>query len=476
MRSKKTERPLVVDLDGTLLRTDSLHELMLAFIRMHWVNTFVLLGLLVKDRATLKAELAKRTAFDVSLLPLNNAVTQLISAARDEGRPVVLATASDQQLAEKVAKEFGPFDHVLGSTPGHNLKGHRKAEALVEEFGEQGFDYVGNDSPDIVVFAKAHTGFVVEPSGSLLRRSLAANDRVTPVGAHQIPLGALIRSLRPHQWVKNLLIFVPALAAQVLVVNNSLPLITAFVLFSAMASAVYITNDLLDVQSDRAHSSKKSRPFAAGELSFPVGIVTSVVLAVGSLMVAWLMLGTSFGIVLAMYALTTFAYTVWLKRVVLVDVFVLAGLYGLRLIAGAVAFSLEISPWLAAFSIFAFLSLALLKRFTEMSENHETPSLLLPGRGYRAEDSLPIALFGVASGFVGGLVMALYLEDPGTSEMYSSPLFLWAVVAVWLFWIARAWLIAFRGHMKDDPVLFAVRDTGSYVAGFVIVLAFIFAR
>jgi 4-hydroxybenzoate polyprenyltransferase/phosphoserine phosphatase len=469
-------RPLAVDLDGTLLRTDSLHELTLSFLRMRWMNVFVLIGLLFRDRATLKAELVRRTAFDVSLLPLNNTVTQLMSEARDQGRPLVLATASDQNWAEKIADEFGPFELVLGSTPGHNLKGHRKAEALVGEFGEQGFDYVGNDSSDIVCFAKAHTGFLVEPSASLLRRSLLANKQVHSLGMRKMPWGAVIRSLRPYQWVKNLLIFVPALAAQVLWFDNALPLITAFVVFSAMASAVYITNDLLDVQSDRVHPSKKRRPFAAGELSIPVGIVTSTVLVVASLLGSWLFLGTIFSVVLATYAVSTFAYSMWLKRVVLVDVFVLAGLYGLRLIAGAVAFSLAISPWLAAFSTFAFLSLALLKRFAEMSEKHQTPKFMLPGRGYRSSDSQPIALFGVASGFVGGVVLALYLEDPNTSDMYSAPLFLWTIVALWLFWIARAWLFAFRGQMKDDPVLFAVKDKGSYLAGLAIVLAFILAR
>lgn len=476
MTKKKLVRPLAVDLDGTLVRTDSLHELTLAFLRMRWVNVFVLMGLLFRDRATLKAELVRRTAFDVSLLPLNSAVTQLISEARGQGRPIVLATASDHDWAEKISDTFGPFDQVFGSTPGHNLKAHRKAEVLVEQFGEKGFDYVGNDNPDVVVFAKAHTGFLVEPSANLFRRSLSANENMHSLGARKTPWGAIIRSFRPYQWVKNVLIFVPALAAQALWFDNSLPLILAFGLFSAMASGVYITNDLLDVQSDRAHPTKKLRPFAAGDLSIPFGIGASGVLVATSLVGSWLLLGPVFALVLATYAVSTFAYSVWLKRVVLVDVFVLAGLYGLRLIAGAVAFSLAISPWLAAFSTFAFLSLALLKRFTEMSENHQTPKLMLPGRGYRSSDSQPIALFGVASGFVGGVVMALYLEDPDTSEVYTAPLFLWTIVALWLFWIARAWLFAFRGHMTDDPVLFAVKDKGSYLAGLAIVLAFIFAR
>ena len=468
-------RPLVVDLDGTLLRTDSLLELMLAFIRMRWVNIFVLIALLVGDRATLKRELVRRTAFDVSLLPLQQEVVDLITEARSQGRPVVLATASDEALAESVSANVIAFDEVFASTPGNNLKGHRKAEALVERFGDKGFDYVGNDTPDLVVFSKAHKAFVVEPSGSLLRRATSANDTVEKLGHAPRVLGPLVRSLRPHQWVKNLLIFLPALAAQSLALDNALPLVVAFVLFSAMASAVYVTNDLLDLSSDRAHPTKKNRPFASGVLQIPVGLITSPFLGVGALVGAWVLLGQAFTLVLALYALITLTYSLWLKRVVLVDVFTLSGLYGIRLVAGAVAFGIAISPWLAAFATFAFLSLALVKRFVEMLENNQTEGAL-PGRGYLTTDAPLIALFGVVSGFVGGVVLALYVEDPDTVENYANPLVMWGAVPVWLFWITRTWFLAHRGSLKEDPVLFAVTDWPSYVAGAFIATAFVLAR
>lgn len=475
---KKTTKgkPLVVDLDGTLLHTDTLLELMLAFIRMRWVNIFILTGLLFKDRATMKAELASRTVLDVSLLPARDSVVELIDDARANGRPIVLATASDQAIAEKVADAFGPFDEIFASTPGDNLKGHRKAHALVERFGEGGFDYVGNDHPDLVVFQSADTGYLVTSSPSLLRKALAGPGNIQHVPTPTPTFTTFFRALRPHQWVKNILIFVPALAAQALFFTNSLPLLIAFALFSAMASAVYITNDLFDLSNDRAHPSKKNRAFASGKLPITWGLVVSPLLGVGSIIGGWLLLSLEFAIVLVVYAAITLAYSTWLKRIVLVDVFVLAGLYGIRIVAGAVAFSIPVSPWLAAFSTFAFLSLALLKRFAEIATIQHSDTLGLPGRGYRQADIHPVSLFGVVSGFVSGVVLALYLEDPDTARIYSNPLVLWVMVAVWLFWITRTWFIAFRGDMKDDPIMFAITDWPSYIAGALILITLFIAR
>ncbi len=472
---EKTLRPLAVDLDGTLLRTDSLHELAVAFLRLRWFNGFILIALLFRDRATLKAELARRTPIDVSLLPLRSDVTELIGTAKFAGRPIVLATASDQDIAHRVATSSGLFEDVIASTPGNNLKGHRKAEALVERYGEKGFDYVGDSSADLVVFARAHTGYLVEPSARLARRAGALGN-VEPLGARARTVGPFFRALRPHQWVKNLLVFLPALAAQSLSPSNSLPLVIAFVLFSVMASAVYITNDLLDLSSDRAHSTKKTRPFASGALPISFGLAASPLLGVGALLGAWVLLGPLFTAVLAVYAFLTLAYSMWLKRVVLVDVFTLAGLYGIRVFAGAVAFGISLSPWLAAFSTFAFLSLALLKRVVEITNAREAKTLKIPGRGYRNSDREPLALFGVASGFVAGVVLALYLEDPDTVGTYSEPLVLWAMVPVWLFWISRMWLFAYRDAMKEDPILFAVTDWVSYLAGGLMVTALFLAR
>lgn len=468
-------RPLVVDLDGSLLRTDTLLELMLAFVRMSWMNVFVLAGLLFGDRATLKAELARRTAIDVSRLPVRQNVVDLISEARNSGRKIVLATASDTAIADAIAEHVVPFDDVLASTPGNNLKGPAKADALVERFGEKGFDYVGDAAADLVVFHKAHTAYVVEPSSSLLRRATVANSTAQPLGQPPHFAGPLLKSLRPHQWVKNLLIFLPPLAAQSLAVDNALPVVVAFVLFSAMASAVYITNDLLDLASDRAHPTKKNRPFASGALPIPVGIAASPLLGFFALAGSWLLLGPAFTAVLAAYALITLAYSLWLKRVVLIDVFTLSGLYGIRLVAGAVAFGIVISSWLAAFATFAFLSLALVKRFVEMSGDNQNEGSL-PGRGYLISDAPLIALFGVVSGFVGGVVLALYVEDPDTIQAYDNPWMLWGAVPVWLFWISRTWFLAHRKTLKEDPVLFAVTDWPSYLAGALIVAAFFLAR
>ena len=470
------KKPLVVDLDGTFSVTDTLLELMASFIGQRPWNIFALVGLLTKDRATLKAELARRAPIDVSVLPLNDDVVQMIRQAKAEKRPVVLATGSDQHIADMVAKEWTFFDEVFSSTPGTNLTSHKKAEALVERFGEKGFDYIGNDYADLAVIAHADHGFLVAPSATLLKKARATGTPVNDVGSQTSRWPGLFRTLRPHQWAKNGLLVIPALAAQLALPDIALPLILGFVFFSLMSSSAYVVNDVLDIQHDRAHRTKKSRPLASGAVSVKQAAAIAPVMAVVSLAGSWFYFGVGFTAVVAAYAVATLAYSTRLKRVALVDVFFLAGLYGVRIFAGAIAVAVPLSPWLITFSLFAFLSLALAKRFTELLSHDNESDGGVRGRGYVDADSPLVAVFGVTSGFIAGVILALYVDDAPTLGLYSSPEILWAVVPIWLYWISRTWLLAHRGTMNDDPVLFALTDRVSYLVGAALVVTLFLAR
>ena len=316
----------------------------------------------------------------------------------------------------------------------------------------------------------------MNPSRALLKKARSQGTTVSTLGGKE-PLGrALLKAMRPHQWAKNLLLLIPALAAQVSLVDTWSQLVVAFIAFSVMASSVYLANDLWDIAHDRNHHRKKNRPLASGDLPIPIAAVGSPVLGATSLALSWFALGATFTLVLVAYAAVTNAYSSWLKRVPLVDVFVLATLYGVRIVAGAVAVAVPLSPWLIAFSLFAFLSLALMKRLSELLSSETPATTALRGRGYVGSDASLIQVLGVGSGLMAGVILALYVEDPATQALYSLPLLLWVVVPVWLYWVSRSWLLAHRGTMDEDPVLFALTDMVSYVAGAIIVVAVALAR
>lgn len=470
------KKPLVVDLDGTFSTTDTLLELMAHFVSQRPRNLLTLLGLLGKDRPTLKAQLATRAPIDVGLLPVNPDVVEMIHQAKADKRPVVLATGSDEKIARAVANHWGFFDDVLSSSPGTNLTSTRKAEALVKEFGEKGFDYIGNDTADIAVIQRARKGFLVAPRKSLVKKAQATETPVLAVGSRPAVRRNFFRALRPHQWAKNGLLVIPALAAQLAVSDFLLPVIIGIVLFSLMSSAAYVVNDVLDIQHDRAHQTKKARPFASGQVSIKHGLAAAPLMAAASLVGSWFYFGPHFTAVLALYGVATMAYSLRLKRVVLVDVFVLAGLYGVRILAGAIAVVVPLSPWLITFSLFAFLSLALAKRLTELSSQSSDSTGSVRGRGYVVADSSLVSVFGVTSGFIAGVILALYVDDAATRSLYSTPEMLWFVVPIWLYWISRTWLLAHRGNLNDDPVIFALTDKVSYLVGAALVLTLFLAR
>lgn len=466
--------PLVVDLDGTLLRSDLLLETGLAFVRHRPLKALRLFKWLVKGKAALKANLARAVDIDVTVLPYDPAVLDLVNSARNSGRKVVLATASHISLAERIAEHLGIFDQVLASDEKVNLSSHRKRDLLVEHFGVKGFDYVGNSSDDLSVWEVARDAYVVNPERGVERRAQAIGNVKEVMLSNVAGVKDWRKALRLHQWMKNILIFVPLLAAHQL--GNYLLIwqgVMAFLFFGLCASSVYLLNDLLDLADDRHHGTKRFRPFASGRLSISSGIMVFPVLLIGAFAGAALFLPWAFVATLVAYYILTFAYSLWLKRQMAVDVIALAALYTLRIIAGAAAFGLELTFWILAFSMFMFLSLALVKRYAELGEaRRKGLTQKTRGRGYYPGDLEMISSLGASSGYLAVMVLALYIHDQATTSLYAHPQIIWLACPLLLFWVTRVWMLTHRGQMHDDPVVFAIRDRVSLMVGALFCLVF----
>jgi len=455
----RPEPPLVVDLDGTLIRSDLLHESALQLLRQApWALLQMPLWLL-RGKAVLKHRIAERTAIDAAALPYDEAFLGWLREQRAAGRRLVLCTASDQRLAQQVATHVGLFDEVMASDGRLNLAGQAKAAALIERFGRGGFDYAGNSGADLSVWPAARSAVVVNASPAV---AAAAARTDTPVERTfeppRVGLATWLRAIRVHQWLKNLLVLLPMAGAfQLADLAAWRAGLLAFLAFSLCASSVYLLNDLMDLDSDRAHPRKRLRPFAAGLLAPLAGLGLSLVLLLAALALSML-LPRAFAAVLGLYFALTLAYTFFLKRKVLIDCLVLGILYTLRIVAGWSAVGLPSSFWLLAFSLFLFVSLAFLKRFSELTLAAQLGKAEAGGRGYLASD-LPIVLaMGVASGFASVLLLALYINTDVAMRRYSYPEVLWVTLPIMLYWVSRMWMQAQRGNMHDDPVLFALRD------------------
>lgn len=469
-----TAAPLVVDLDGTLLRSDLLLETGLRFFRHRPWQWHKPLEWLSKGRAMLKEKLALASDIEVGSLPYDPQVIALLEAERRNGRTVVLATASHQSLAERIAGHLRLFDRVLATTAGRNLSAQRKRDLLVEQYGEGGFDYIGNSRDDLPVWAVARRAYVVNPERGVERRARALGNVEQVIRSNPSSLQDWRKALRLHQWMKNLLIFVPLLAAHRLTDPVLLGQgILAFLLFGLCASSVYLLNDLLDLPDDRLHHTKRHRPFAAGRLSIRSGLLVCPLLLAGAFAGAAWLLPWSFAVTLAAYYGLTLGYSLLFKRHMVVDVIALALLYTLRIIAGAAAFELPLTFWILAFSMFIFLSLALVKRYAELREawrgGHTGKTR---GRGYYPDDLEMISSLGAAAGYLAVMVLALYIRDQATVSLYRYPELIWLACPLLLFWISRVWMLTHRGQMNEDPVVFAVRDRVSLLVGLLFGLVF----
>ena len=465
-----TEAPLAVDLDRTLIRTDLLWESVCALLKQNPLATLLIPFWLFKGKAALKHELAKRVRLDVASLPCNTPFLNFLREEHRRGRDLVLTTAADSSYAQKIADHLGIFSAVLASENGHNLKGRYKAKALEERFGAGGFAYAGNESVDLQVWQTAHSAVIVNPPKSLVRRSR----KIVPISRvfqdRKDRLGVFLQALRVKQWVKNLLVFIPLFTAHEL--ENPYQLMQAawaFLAFSLMASSVYVFNDLMDLESDRLHPEKKKRPFASGDLSLAAGLAMIPVLLAGSFLVSSL-LPIGFLFFLGIYWLTNLAYSVFLKTFVLVDVFLLAFFYTLRVLAGGWATEIVISKWLLAFSVFIFISLAFAKRVSELYTVRELHNDSAKGRGYRANDFEHLITQGSISGYLAVLVFALYISSAEVKLLYGSPEVLWLLCPLLLYWISRLWLWVSRRNIFEDPILFVSTDRQSYLIGLAIAL------
>ena len=449
--------PLAVDLDGTLIATDLLWESLFLLIRQNPLYLFMVPVWLAGGKARLKCEIASRVELDPAALPYRPEILQLIDDAKHEGRKVVLATASPEKFADAVADHLGLFDAVISTRPALNLASAAKKAALVESYGEAGFDYVGNSRADLQIFDAARQAIVVAPDRNAARWQKRHEARL--IETPKPGVKTLLKMLRVHQWVKNVLIFVPmALSHEYLNIDVILGCVIAFFAFSAAASSIYIVNDFFDLALDRAHPTKRNRPFASGMLSMPFGIGAAAVLLVTSLALG-LLLPPLFMLVLVGYLIATTAYSLALKRMLLVDVLTLAGLYTVRVLAGAASSpGLTVSFWLLAFSIFFFLSLALVKRYVELRMTALPEGERIAGRGYRTEDQEIIAQAGLASSFSAALVLALYMQSDTISDLYVHPWMIWPLSPIILYLTMRIWILARRDEMHDDPIVFIIRD------------------
>lgn len=472
-----TQPPLVVDLDGTLFTGDLLHEVASAYLVHRPTSAPRLIGWLRRGKATLKAELTARASVDPEVLPYHEDLLAWLREERHAGRRLVLASASDQHVVDQVAEHLGLFDEVLGSSGGVNLAAGAKRDLLVERYGERGFDYVGNHRHDLAVWRSARTAHVVSSSPRLVAQAgeVATLGRVFRSGRAGMA-GSVLRALRPHQWVKNVLVVVPLLTAQQLddsdaVVQSLLALLT----FCLAASSVYLLNDLADVANDRHHPRKRLRPFASGRLSLLVGWLLWPMLAALAFGIAAVFMSGLYVLVLASYLVATVAYTFSLKRRPVLDVVTLGGLYTVRIIAGAAAIEAPLSIWLLTFSLFFFLSLALVKRVSELARLRRTQGHAR-GRGYVDGDLELLSSYGVGSSIASTLVLALYVNDETTARLYETPEILWCAVPLLLVWLMRAWLIAHRGTMDEDPILYASQDRASLVTVILVGAVFVLAK
>jgi 4-hydroxybenzoate polyprenyltransferase len=448
--------PLAVDLDGTLIATDLLWEAIIALLKRNPLFIFLLPYWVFQGPYVLKMKLAERVPIDAASLPYRADFLAFLRAEHAKGRRLILATGSPLAFAQQIAEHLGLFESVLASADGVNLTSSRKSAALNSLFGQAGYDYAGNSRADLAVFETARESVIVAPDRAAAAFQARTQALLFPASSQG--LRPLLKMLRVHQWAKNALVAVPAVLANDLDRPATLAAIAlAFTAFSLLASAIYILNDLIDLPLDRRHASKSKRSIASGAVSIPMALGVAGALAIAAVSVA-LLLPWMFQLVLGSYAILTTAYSFALKRMLLIDVLTLAGLYTVRVIAGAAATQIDVSFWLLAFSVFFFLSLALVKRFVELEQAPADVAQKVAGRGYRAADKHVIAEAGMASTFAAALVLALYIDSSEVKQLYGNPWLIWPLCPIVLYLSIRIWVLARRGEMHEDPVVFLLSD------------------
>lgn len=448
MPAQETGKPLVLDADGTLLRTDMLLEGLWKGLGSDPAATLKALTL-VGDRGAFKAEIARIVPLRADLLPVNAEIADMALTAKEAGREVAIASASDISYVQPLSDHLG-IERVFASDNGINLKGAAKAEALVAAYGEKGFDYAGNDKSDRKIWDHADHAIVVGNAGG----GAAGLPSVTKVKGGWSPK-AVLKSMRPHQWVKNVLLFLPMIAAHAFYLETFLAVCLGIVSFSAAASCIYIVNDLLDIEADRLHVKKCKRPFAAGTVPIPIGMLTCLGLGVIALGVGLMLSVQMFGVV-AFYMALSLAYSLRLKRLRWIDIAVLASLYTLRVVAGAAASKVDASAFMLIFIFPIFITLGCVKRMTELALAKDDKPL--PGRGY-ARGDMGDLLNMSAIGMVGALVIFfLYSYSDQALALYPDQWLMWVALLPIAAWLYRMVRLGYMGKMDYDPIVFALSD------------------
>jgi len=455
-----TATPLCVDLDGTILATDLLHECLVRLLSRPWL--FLLLPFwLLRGKAVLKRELAKRVELDSAALPYRRDLLQWIRAEHAEGRPIFLVTGSDQKFADQISAHLGLFEGAFGSDGTVNLTSKRKASFLMKRFGGGGFDYVGDSKADLAVWREARYAITAN------RKVAAQADKIASVTrsfeSPRVTPKVIVKAIRVRQWIKNILVFLPLVTAhRIFDLHAFRHAMIAFFAISFSASAIYVVNDLLDLDSDRLHATKCKRPFASGVLPVLWGFfLFPALLACATVLASFLPIEARF--VIATYIATTLLYSFYLKRKMLVDVFALAFLYTMRVILGCAATGITCSAWLISFSIFLFTSLAFCKRAAELFNARKLQRENAKGRDYFVWDFNQVNTFGVTSGYLAAIVLANYIHSEQVAVLYRSPVWLWVLVPLLVYWVSRTWILTSRGAMQEDPIVFALRDRVTYI-------------
>jgi len=459
-----TSLPLCVDLDGTLIQTDSLWESCLRLINQQPLMILLLPFWLFLGKAGFKQKVSLHVKLAPSSLPFNTNLLKYLTHQRLHNRHLVLVTAANKKIAEAIASHLNIFDEILASDEQHNLSGQNKARVLIDKFGDKGFVYAGNANIDLSVWQHSAAAIVVNASAKLLKKAkqITTIEEVIP-NEHRTTFKTVLKAIRLHQWTKNLLIFTALILSHNWFNNDALQFsLLAFFSFGFAASSIYLINDLIDLEDDRKHQTKKYRPLAAGTLSIQSAIMLIPLLLLFSFLFAS-QISTDFISILAVYLALTTAYSLFLKPLALLDVITLTSLYTIRIIAGAIAINVPLSYWLLAFSMFIFLSLALIKRFSELKNMAQSGQTVSASRGYHVDDLPVVSLFGISSGYISVLVLVFYTHDLQAGTLYQNPHWLWFIAVAVLYWISHMWLLAFRGQMNEDPVLFAIHDRNSYI-------------
>ena len=464
--------PLCIDLDGTLIQTDSLWESCLRLISQQPFMFFLLPMWLFLGKAGFKQKIASHVELDPSSLPYNTNLLKYLTQQRLRQRHIVLVTAANKKIAESISHHLNIFDEIIASDETNNLSGKNKANVLIEKFGEKGFIYAGNADIDLDVWQHSASAIVVNASDKLVKKAkeITTIEEIIHV-KEPLSFKIILKAIRVHQWSKNLLIFGALILSHSWFNTTAIQsAIFAFFSFSFAASSIYLINDLIDLESDRKHKTKRYRPLAAGTLPIQTAIILIPFLLLSSFLFAT-QASSAFTQILVVYLFLTTAYSLFLKPIALLDVITLTSLYTLRIIAGALAIHVPLSYWLLAFSMFIFLSLALIKRFSELKNLAQQGETISISRGYHTDDLPAVSLFGISSGYISVLVLVFYTHDLQADTLYSNPDWLWFVAVAVLYWISRMWLLTFRGQMNEDPVLFAIRDRNSYIVSFIIALS-----